>query len=103
MFRFFETGEDIYNSIYVQVLSHKLASFLIIVVVFLSRKIVRALHGGRFTRKSLIVGPLLYIIFTIGADYGVSLLASVFVFLAFLFGMYISIHTGKGVTFFHKK
>ncbi|MHB1813040.1 MAG: hypothetical protein ACYCPR_11635 [Thermoplasmataceae archaeon] len=100
MFRFFETGEDIYNSIYVQVLSHKLASFLIIVVVFLSRKIVRALHGGRFTRKSLIVGPLLYIIFTIGADYGVSLLASVFVFLAFLFGMYISIHTGKGVTFF---
>ena len=40
MFRFFETGEDIYNSIYVQVLSHKLASFLIIVVVFLSRKIV---------------------------------------------------------------
>lgn len=100
MFRFFETAENIYNSAYAQVLNHKLASFLVIVVVFLSRKIVRALYGGRFTRKSLIVGPLLYIAFTIAADYGVGLLTSVFVFLAFLFGIYISIHTGKGVTFY---
>jgi hypothetical protein len=102
MFRFFETGENIYSSVYAQILSHKLVSFLVIVVIFLSRKIVRALHGGRFTRRSLIVGPLLYIVFTIAADYGISLLSTIFVFLAFLLGMYISIHTGKGVTFFTK-
>jgi hypothetical protein len=100
LFRIFETGESIYNSVYAQVLSHKLVSFLAIVVIFLSRKIVRALHGGRFTGRSLVVGPLLYIIFTIAADYGISLLSTIFVILAFLFGMYISIHTGKGVTFF---
>lgn len=102
MFRFFETVENVYNSLYAQVLSHKLVSFLAIVVIFLSRKIVRALHGGRFTGRSLIVGPLLYIMFTIAADYGISLLTTIFVFLAFMFGMYISIHTGKGVTFFTK-
>jgi|GEM_PF-5165468 hypothetical protein len=102
MFRFFETAENIYDSVYAQVLSHKLVSFIGIVVIFLSRKIVRALHGGRFTGRSLIVGPLLYIVFTIAADYGIGLLDTVFTFLAFLFGMYISIHTGKGVTFYTK-
>ncbi len=102
MFRFFESAENIYDSVYVQVLSHKLVSFLAIVVIFLSRKIVRALHGGRFTGRSLVVGPLLYAVFTIVADYGIGFLETIFVFLAFLFGMYISIHTGKGVTFYTK-
>ncbi|WP_393970861.1 hypothetical protein OXIME_001103 [Oxyplasma meridianum] len=102
MFRLLETAENIYNRVYAEILSYKLASFLAIVVIFLSRKIVRSLHGGRFTRRSLIVGPLLYIAFTVIADYGIGFLNTVFAILAFLFGMYISIHTGKGVTFYTK-
>lgn len=69
---------------------YKLVFFTAFIALFVGRKMYRALKGGRYTRRGLVLSPLMYLAFTSFTYLGLSLVGLLICSISFAFGLALS-------------
>lgn len=82
---------------------YKLEFFGIFVMVFVGRRLYRAVKGGKYTSMGLILSPLLYLLFTSFTFIGLGLLGLMICSVAFAFGLALSGILKGQLHFFEKQ
>ncbi|MGC8608238.1 MAG: hypothetical protein ACP5UV_00005 [Thermoplasmata archaeon] len=83
-------------------LAFKYISYGLIVGLLLLRKTYRTAFGGKFSRRSIFLSPLLYLIFTVAVSFNMLIVSMILSIFAFILGVYVSFHTSKSIIFFTK-
>lgn len=84
------TIDPIENLVYAFIFGHRIEFFATFVLVFVGRKLLRAIYGGRYTNIGLIISPLLYLGFTAFTFIGLGLLGLMLCSVGFAFGLGLS-------------
>lgn len=69
---------------------HRLIFFAAFIALFVGRRIYRASKGGKYTKKGLILSPLMYLAFTAVTYIGLNLIGILICSISFAFGLALS-------------